>query len=63
MNKNKMMVAFALGIGPQIKESIKVWLVTIGVVATVALVSWAGHELMDIRAEVAKGISWMSSFM
>jgi len=63
MNKNKMMVAFVLGIGPQIKESMKVWLVTIGVVVTVALVSWGSYEL-DVKAELAKGISWiMSSFM
>jgi len=47
----------------QIKESMKVGLVTIGVIIVVGLVSWLGYEISTMREEVAKGMAWMSGFI
>jgi hypothetical protein len=45
------------------KESMKLALVTIGVIVTVALVAWIGHEVLNVREEIGRGLSWMSSFL
>ena len=63
MNKNKLLIAYGAGMSEQIKESMKIGLVTIGVIVVVGLVGWLGYEMSTIRGELAKGMSWMSSFM
>jgi hypothetical protein len=46
-----------------IKNDMKTALVTIGVIVTVALIAWIGHEVLDAREEIGRGLSWMSSFL
>ena len=47
----------------EIKESMKVGLVTIGVIIVVALIGWVSYEISTVRDEVARGMAWMSSFI
>jgi hypothetical protein len=48
----------------EIKGSMKNALVGIGVIVIVGLGAWLGYELIySIKAEVAKGLAWMSGIV
>ena len=50
-------------ISKQIKDSMKPGLVAIGVIVLLGAALWLGYEVLIIREEMGRGLSWMSSFL
>ena len=45
------------------KDSMKASLITLGVIITIALLSWGAYEYNNMRGEWAKEVAWMSAFV
>jgi hypothetical protein len=43
-----------------IKEYMNTGLVAIGVIVVVALIGWVAFEVLNVREEIGRGLSWMS---
>lgn len=59
-----MIVAAGIGMSEHMKNSMRSALIGIGVMVVVSLgVAWLAYEATAIRQEVARGFSWMASFL
>jgi hypothetical protein len=41
----------------------KITIAIIGMIVTVALVSWVSYEMNTFRADLAEGVAWMGPFL
>ena len=47
----------------EIKDLMKITIVFIGAITTIALVSWISYEVNTFRADLAEGVAWMGPFL